>query len=655
MNWIASTMGGGGLTRYFSTNRPFWGLLYRLTTPILGSAPLPWHLFAFGLRWLSGILFWWLLRLVWPRQEEFAAWAALLFVVYPGFSQQGSGFLYSHFFIVLNLFLLSFCFTVLALCRPRYFWLFSILAWLSSAVNLLSMEYFFVIDLLRPGLILMVSEGKTQTGQVVPARKRLLRGLVIWLPYLAIWLGSAAWRSMVVGFHTYQPALIGRLQTQPIDALGELVGIALRDVWISTAGAWERAFTSMQLVDSSQRGLLVYWVLVVMSAAASLLYLWAHKNPSPSSPYDRRVWLWQPLVLGGAGLIIAGVPFWLTDLRPALVFSSDRFTLPFMFGASLVVPAFLMWVPLPRLVRIISLAVALGFAVGLQFQHGIIYRRDWNTVNTFFWQMAWRIPDLKPGSVLLSNELPLVHYTDNSLSAAVNWIYNPTGSHQDPFSDGKERMDYILFYPTLRSMSEEWIVRVQKGLPVERDYLAAKFQGSSSQVVLLYFAPPGCLRVLQPEIEAENWMLPENLRALLKLSTLDTILASPLPEQDQPRLPGFIFNPEPAPNWCYYFEKADLARQFQDWDEVVRLSELAFTSGDYPNDPVERLPFIEGYAHKADWQQALQLSRETGAISPVMKPVLCRLWQRIEQETGESPEQRETLAAIKSENNCAQK
>jgi hypothetical protein len=70
ISWIAATMGGEGLERYFSTNRPVWGLLYQITTPLLGSQPLTWQIFALILRWLTGLALWGLLRQVWPRPND---------------------------------------------------------------------------------------------------------------------------------------------------------------------------------------------------------------------------------------------------------------------------------------------------------------------------------------------------------------------------------------------------------------------------------------------------------------------------------------------------------------------------------------------------------------------------------------------------------
>ena len=95
-----------------------------------------------------------------------------------------------------------------------------------------------------------------------------------------------------------------------------------------------------------------------------------------------------------------------------------------------------------------------------------------------------------------------------------------------------------------------------------------------------------------------------------------------------------IYGTEPGHGWCYYFEKADLARQFEDWEEVVALGNQAFKLDDHPNNPVERFVFIEGYAHVGDWDRALKLSRESYRVSKdYVGPLLCRLWERIETET----------------------
>ncbi|HAV78106.1 MAG TPA: hypothetical protein DCX53_12220, partial [Anaerolineae bacterium] len=147
--------------------------------------------------------------------------------------------------------------------------------------------------------------------------------------------------------------------------------------------------------------------------------------------------------------------------------------------------------------------------------------------------------------------------------------------------------------------------------------------------------PPSCLRLLEPDLDSNNrFILDESLmREASALSNADRITA-----QQTAVLPA-IYGPEQEHGWCYYFQKADLARQMGEWGEVVTLGEKAFALDDFPNNPVERFVFIEGYTHTGDWKRALQLSRESYRVSKeYVGPLLCQLWKRIEAETAQSLE-----------------
>jgi hypothetical protein len=179
------------------------------------------------------------------------------------------------------------------------------------------------------------------------------------------------------------------------------------------------------------------------------------------------------------------------------------------------------------------------------------------------------------------------------------------------------------------------------------DYLAAEYRGNTSQAIVLVYQPPACLRILDPQLDWESQMLPPDLREPARLSDLNRIIPSGSPE-----LPASLFGPEPGRGWCYYFEKADLARQQGNWETVVELGDQALALGDYPNDPAERVPFIEGYAHVNRWEDALEQTRQAAAVAPAMPPVLCRLWQRIEEETSTSPEQAKAIRLAQDELEC---
>ena len=66
--WMSSVYGSPGLERYFSTNRPFWGLIYQFTTPIFGDRPWVWQIFGVFWRWLAALGFWLVIKTVWPQR-----------------------------------------------------------------------------------------------------------------------------------------------------------------------------------------------------------------------------------------------------------------------------------------------------------------------------------------------------------------------------------------------------------------------------------------------------------------------------------------------------------------------------------------------------------------------------------------------------------
>jgi len=332
-------------------------------------------------------------------------------------------------------------------------------------------------------------------------------------------------------------------------------------------------------------------------------------------------------------LLLGGPPLWLTNVPISLGFPANRATLSFLLGVSFVFAGLLELIPSK-----IKYAIAVTFialAAGRQFLWANEFRRDWTYHKNLFWQMTWRAPGLERNTLVLINE-ELEYYADNSLGAALNWIYAPD-NHSDV-------MDYVLFYPTNRDE-----LQLTLNAPVDYDFLAGKFHGSTSQAVVFYYSPPRCLRLLDPEIDSQNRLIPEDslLRDAALLSSTAPILSQSVASMPE------IYEPEPAHGWCYYFEKADLARQTGDWETVTQLGDVAFALDDYPNDPIERFVFIEGYAHTADWEKAVELSLASHKVSKnYVAPLLCKLWDRIARETESTPEQKSTLGEARNKFEC---
>ena len=47
-----------------------------------------------------------------------------------------------------------------------------------------------------------------------------------------------------------------------------------------------------------------------------------------------------------------------------------------------------------------------------------------------------------------------------------------------------------------------WLYALQPDLPIEQPYRAVSFSGSTSQAILLYYTPPGCVKLLDPVKDA---------------------------------------------------------------------------------------------------------------------------------------------------------
>jgi hypothetical protein len=603
--WIYYRLGPAALTKTFSTSRPFWGMIYQITMPLLGAYPWRWQLLLLIMRWLTAVLFWMLLRQVWTKDERLALWGSLLFLVYPGLGQNFISLMYTHFYIVLNCFLFSLYLSVRALREPERRFPLTIAALAFSVVNLLTMEYFYFLEFSRIILFWIVLRDEWKA--------KIWRAILHFLPYFAAMVGVTFWRLFFFENQnaSYSYVTLELIRENPVAGITTLLNNILMSFRETVLHAWVFPFESATVQQIGLRVVIVSAVIVLASMISIALYLlFFHKQQQSERSQVKEMFL-----LGFGMWLFAGGSFWLVGIEPQLHFSADRFTLPFMLGSSLIVVALVGLLSSRPKLQYGVLALLIAFSIGRQFETNIAYVRDWDVQHNLFWQLSWRIPALEKNTALISNDLPVTYFSDNSLSGPLNWIYSPPGE-----------MNHILYFISIRL--NRGLPDLAPGLAFEQNYLATTFYGNTSQLVVFEYSPPRCLRVLDPEIDEVNRYLDPLLRDAAELSNVSMIM------DGESILPDSLFAPEPAHGWCYYFEKAELARQFGDWETVTRLGDEAFALNDYPNNPLERFVFIEGYAHAGDWDRALKLSRESFKVSKeFVGPPLCRLWQRIETET----------------------
>ena len=238
--------------------------------------------------------------------------------------------------------------------------------------------------------------------------------------------------------------------------------------------------------------------------------------------------------------------------------------------------------------------------------------------------------------MFITNDMPMRYYSDNSLTAPINWLYATENSN--------ENLPYLISFTNIRLGNS--LKSLEPGQSVNHPYRTLSFSGSTDQMVFFYFNPPGCFHVADPEIDIFNPLISDSIRFDLSSSNLSLIKYS------NNKNTAFFTNEQINENWCYYYQKASLAVQKENWSEVVNLAEKAFALGDYPNDASERMPYIEAFAMTGNLEGATQQSRLVHDISILYDPMLCALWERIENNIAEEKNHSFIIQDMKSEFYC---
>ena len=98
----------------------------------------------------------------------------------------------------------------------------------------------------------------------------------------------------------------------------------------------------------------------------------------------------------------------------------------------------------------------------------------------------------------------------------------------------------------------------------------------------------------------------------------------------QSTLDPAYFGAEPAHEWCYFYARAELSRQMQEWKQVNSLLAEATSLGYQARDPFEWLVFIEAKAMSGDINHAEDLSERSFQSDQRTRKGLCEVWKRVQ-------------------------
>jgi len=616
--WIENFLGPAEFIPAFIPFRPFLGPIFFVTTSLLPPNPLVWQSLALLLRFALAWAAWWTFKSIWPDQPWQTLTASLLFLVFPGYSQHWVAYTHINQEIIPFLFyLLSFGFTAQALRHQDKFKRYTVFALLLLVLGIFPTEYFATQEPLRFLFILALITDHLSLNTVYKSFKRAFK---LWLPYLLIWLGNAAWLVYYYRFGAYASYEVATAQSMLTfsedSALGFLA--AMGDaLWKAGLYSWGQVLV---LASRSLTNPSTLLTLGMIAVSFTLVALYLRQLDMPGNGKNIR-WGWQAVMFGLIGILIGRIPSWAAGLPLTLQSINDRFMISMMIGGSLFLAGLLELAFGKSRLKVYAIALVIALGIGQQFYTANDFRRDWTRQQEIFWQMAWRMPGLEPGTVILTHELPLHYEADMGLTAPLNWIYAPQYERGD--------LPYALLYTRTR-LDRVSLPELAPGQPISFEYRTVKFTGSTSQAVTIIVPPNACLHVLDPVYAGGDTYerQPRFLRDAIPLSDPSLIIADAGP----PDMPRALFGDEPPHTWCYYYAKAELARQTGDWETVVALGDEARKKGFVPGDALEWLPFIEGYVITGNHQVARELSLIAYEDDSRPRKGLCHTWKRIQQE-----------------------
>ena len=606
--WIAKFMGPAEFIPAFNGVRPFLGPIFLTTTSLIPPVPIYWQTFAIIIRILAGLLAWFVFRQVWPHHKQQTLVLSFLFLLFPAYSQHWVAFTHiNQEWVPLLFYLLSFGLTAHALRNPDSFRRSTILAILFLFPGVFPTEYFASIEILRFFFIWAILG--EQAGVL---KQRIIRTLQHWLPYLLIWLANIAWLAYFYTLGNYDSYDV-ELTKEPVSVYQVLWTMA-EAIWKVGLYAWGQIVLLVGRTVTTPSSLLTI-VLIIIAFLFFILYL----SKVNSASTKTRTFAVTTILAGLAGIVAGRLPSFAAGLPLTLQSSLDRFTISMMLGGTLFIIGIVELLIQNIRAKTYVFALLIALSMGQQFFNANIFRRDWEKQQKIYSQLAWRIPAMKPGTALLTDSLPIDYETDLSFTAPVNWMYAPDFAGND--------LPYALLY-TEERLGKLSLPSLAPDTPILVGMRAANFHGSTSQVIVIHMPENGCLRVLDPALGDEITYMRES-RYLL-----DAIpLSNPgLIDIDSTQTPKIPFLADPEQTWCYYFEKAELARQKGDWQTIIKLYDEADSLNYQPGDPFEWLVFIEAQAMDGNIDTVRTLSHNALEADVRIRRGLCQVWKRVQTQ-----------------------
>lgn len=630
--WFEKLFGPSHFVEFFHNDRPFFAYVYMIFVPLFNGSHLGWQIFAVFTRWLSIYTFWILLNLILPERKRLTLTAAILFMVYPGFQFHWFSVMYSQVYFLLAIYILSYIMMIQAIRSPTHREIWLVGALVCQLIGIVPEEYFYGLEFARPILLWFVTNQNQQNKSVF--KKTLLN----WLPYLIVLIGFTSFRVLFSQSYGYQIHLLDDLHSSPVSTLANLFSNVFWYFYNTAIQVWfdlPKIFQRNLLTSSS----ILMVGLIVVSFVLIFFTLQKTKGENDSSSVRAEVsFLWIGIFLS----LTAMIPFVVAGFPISLDFPYNRFLLALSPGIALFITGLIGLLLRTDRQQVVLISLIASLAIGSQFLAARSFMLYWQQQTDFFAQLTWRIPGLKPSTTLITDDLGFSqYYSGTSLTAPLNLIYAPENKSAN--------ISYMMLLSSGGEASA--ISSLAANEPISYTYRGFRFTGNTSNLVAFVQPAGACLRVLTPEDSIavpKSGPRSEFWSQVIPLSNPEDILTE---TKNPATLPSDLFAQPDTNQWCYFFEKADLARQQSDWQQVIGLYQQAADKGYQPKVPAEWLPLIDAYANTNQLDKAFQATQNIKIENPDDQVMLCNTWNNL-LHTSDNTDDRKEMSDFMPNINC---
>ena len=610
--YFNKNFGAGEFLQFFKNDRPFFAYVYMIFVPIFKDSRVGWQLFALLTRFLASLSFWWLFIKLRPNQKRLASIATLLFTVYPGFQFHWFAVMYSQLYVLMTFYFLSFVFMIESVRAARHRIWYTVAALACVVIGVFPMEYFYGLEIVRPLILWLALSAYKDTPRI-----RLKRTLLNWIPYLVVVGGFTVFRVLSNQSYSYEIKILQDLKISPLDTVLALIGRAFWSVYDAVVNVW----VSMSTIF--KRDLLTSASIAMLALVVAGYIITRAVMSRYSSAETQKTGRTIPhlMLIGLLAVACALIPFMAASYDVSLEFPYNRFLIALAPGACLFLTGFIEWIIRTRRQKAIILALIIGLSMGSQFLAARGFMIFWKQQTDFFWQLSWRAPAIKENTALVTAELPFSKYfSGGSLTAPLNLIYGADNS-------SKQLSQVMLL---VSSPQKEAISAYKPDQPIQYSFRSLDFSGNTSSMIVFYQPTNGCLRLLSDQ-DSKNEFSVGNYYTFwsdaIPLSNLDQI---DIDSGKKVELSRQLFGKENTDQWCYYFEKAGLANQKENWDQTLKLYQQAAEKEYYPQTNQEWIPLIQAYLNLKQSEPALNIIKGFDPVDRYENASICKLLRSFE-------------------------